>query len=190
MSPGPRLLPCPCNGCQTSIATIRFPGQKLQDFRPQAPVWSGTVTSANQRHRTIGALPRAPTSLCSQYPVLWFERSSIEGQFGDSELVKFIDDNSNGKTPKNRKQAPEGPTNLKKNFWGGTERERLGRLIRSPESSRFLLCLFPCRRRLSLSALTSIKLELCALPWGPPLTAYSRSSFLRRRRSSISDTVD
>ena len=78
----------------------------------------------------------------------------------------------------------------KKIFWGGTERERLGRLIRSPESSRFLLCLFPCGRSPSLSALTSIKLKLCALPWGPPLTAYSRSSFLRLRRSLISDTAD
>ena len=66
-------------------------------------------------------------------------------------------------------------------FWGGTERECLGRLIRSPESLPFLLCLFPCGRRLSLSALTSIKLKLCALPRGPPLTAYSRSSFLRLR---------
>ena len=89
MSPVPRLLPCPYNGRRASIATIRFPGQKLQDFRLQAPVWSGTVTSAHQRHRTLGALPRAPTPLCSQYPVLWFERSGVEEQFGDSELIKF-----------------------------------------------------------------------------------------------------
>jgi hypothetical protein len=32
--------------------------------------------------------------------------------------------------------------------------------------------------------LTSIKLKMCALPWGPPLAAHSRSSFLRLRRSS------
>ena len=79
---------------------------------------------------------------------------------------------------------------LQKKNLGWTERDRLGRLIRSPESSRFLLCLFPCGRSPSLSALTSIKLKLCALPWGPPLTAYSRSSFLRLRRSLISDTAD
>ncbi len=49
---------------------------------------------------------------------------------------------------------------LQKKNLGWTERERLGRLIRSPESSRFLLCLFPCGRSPSLSALTSIKLKL------------------------------
>ena len=45
--------------------------------------------------------------------MLWFKCGGIEGQFGVSELVKFLDDNNNRKTPKNRNQAPEGQTNLK-----------------------------------------------------------------------------
>ena len=172
MAASPPLQQTPPFDCH-----IQFSGQRLQDSRLQAPVWSGTITSAHQRYRTVGALPRAPTSLYSQYPVLWFECGSFEGQFGVSELIKFLDDNNNRKTPKNRNQAPEGQTNLKC-FWGGTEHERLGQLIKLPESSRSLRSLFLCGRRLHLSALTSIKLKLCDLPWVPLFTAYSHTIFL------------
>ena len=88
----------------------------MQDSRLQAPVWSGTVTSVHQRYRTIWALPRAPTPLYSQYHVLRFDSGGIGGQFGLSELVKFLDDNTNRKTPKKQKPSPRGANQSEKNI--------------------------------------------------------------------------
>ncbi len=100
MSPAP-WLPFHSTKCShhTSIATVRFPGQELQDSHLQAPVWSETVTSADQRYKTAGTLPQIPALPYSQYPVLWFEHCGIEEWIGVSELVKFTDDKPNRKTP-------------------------------------------------------------------------------------------
>jgi hypothetical protein len=99
MSPAP-WLPFHSAKCShhTLIATVRFPGQELQDSPLQAPVWSETVTSADQRYETAGTLPQIPAPPYSQYPVLWFERCGIEEWIGVSELVKFTDDKPNRKT--------------------------------------------------------------------------------------------
>ena len=124
-------------------------------------------------------LPCTPNTMCCGLSVAVLGGNSVFQSSSSSEMIRQI-----GKPPKNRNQAPEGQNNVKK-YWGGTERERLGRLIRSPDSSRSLLCLFLCGRRLRLSALTPIKSKLCALPWVPPFTAYSRTSFPCLWRSSI-----
>ncbi len=93
MSLAPRLLhhSAKCRH-HTSIATVRFPGQRPQDSRLQAPVWSDTVKSANQRYETAGTLPQIPALPYYQYPVLWFECHGIGEWVGISELVKFTDD--------------------------------------------------------------------------------------------------
>jgi hypothetical protein len=101
MSPAPWL---PFHSAKCShhplIATVWFPGQKLHDSHLQAPVWSETVTSADQRYKTAGTLPQIPALPYSQYPVLWFERSGIEEGIGISELVEFPDDKTNRERPK------------------------------------------------------------------------------------------
>ena len=71
--------------------------------------------SDHQKYRTLGALPRAPTPLYSQYLVLWFEHGGIVGQFGISELVKFLDDNTDRKTPKKQKPSPRRANQSEKN---------------------------------------------------------------------------
>jgi hypothetical protein len=87
---------------------VRFPGQELQDSHLQAPVWSETVTSTNQRYHTAGTLPQIPMLLYCQYPVLWFEHHGIEERIGVSELVKFTDDNTNRNKPKiKQRESPE-----------------------------------------------------------------------------------
>ena len=124
-------------------------------------------------------LPCTPNTMCCGSSVAVLGGNLVFQSLSSSEMIIQI-----GKPKKNRNQAPEGQTNVKK-YWGGTEREHLGRLIRSPELSRSLLCCFLCGRMLRLSALTSIELKLCSLPWVPPFTAYSRTSFPRLWRSSI-----
>ncbi len=127
----------------------------------------------------------------TQYPEEWRRPRTPKPRSGnkrpDDRPAAGICNALNAKQEKSEEGRTTTPWHRRWNFFGGgTECERLGRFIRSPESSRILLCLFPCGRRPRLSALTSIKLKLCALPWGPPLTAYSRLSFLCLRRSSIS----
>ena len=66
------------------IATVRFPGQGLQDSCHAAPVWSEMMMSADQSPKATAALPRVAVPSCSQHPVLWFERPGIEEGLGDS----------------------------------------------------------------------------------------------------------
>jgi hypothetical protein len=66
----------------------------------QTPFWLERVISVNHRQKTAGTfLPKIPALPYSQYPVSWFEHRGIEEEIGISELVKFMDDNTNGKTP-------------------------------------------------------------------------------------------
>jgi hypothetical protein len=67
-----------------SIATVRFPGQELQDSRHAAPVWSETMMSADQSPEATAALPRVAVPSGSQYPVSWFERRGLEEGIGSS----------------------------------------------------------------------------------------------------------
>jgi hypothetical protein len=68
-SPVPQLLHPP-NKCDhdSSIATVRFPGQGLQDSRHAAPIWSETIllTRAPRPPQPCPGLPcpRAPSTLC------------------------------------------------------------------------------------------------------------------------------
>ncbi len=48
------------------IATVRFPGQELQDFHHAALVWSETMMSADQSPKATTALPRVAVPLRSQ----------------------------------------------------------------------------------------------------------------------------
>jgi hypothetical protein len=93
-------LPYKCNH-DPPIATVRFPGQELQDSRHAAPVWSEMMMSADQSPEATTTLPRVAVPPRSQHPVSWFKRCGIEEGIGDSELVKFIDDNTNRKNPRN-----------------------------------------------------------------------------------------
>ncbi len=93
-------LPYKCNH-NPPIATVWFPGQELQDSRHAAPVWSGLMMSADQSPKATTTLPRVAVPPRSQHPVSWFERCGIEEGIGDSELVKFIDDNTNRENPRN-----------------------------------------------------------------------------------------
>jgi hypothetical protein len=53
------------------------------------------MMSADQSPKATATLPKVALPPHSQHPVLWFERHGIEEGIGDSELVKFIDDNTN-----------------------------------------------------------------------------------------------
>ena len=57
--------------------------------------------AADQSPEATATLPRVAVLLCSQHPVSWFKRRGIEEGIGDSELVKFIDDNTNRENPRN-----------------------------------------------------------------------------------------
>ena len=57
-------LPCKCNH-DPSIATVRFPGQGLQDSLHAAPVWSETMMSADQSLEATAALPKVAVPSCS-----------------------------------------------------------------------------------------------------------------------------
>jgi len=50
--------------------------------------------SADQSPEATAPLPRVAAPPHSQYPVLWFENCGIEEGIGDSELDKFINDNT------------------------------------------------------------------------------------------------
>ncbi len=93
-------LPYKCNH-SPPIVTVWFPGQELQDSHHAAPVWSETMMSADQSPEATATLPRVAVPPRSQHPVSWFECCGIEEGIGDSELVKFIDDNTNRKNPRN-----------------------------------------------------------------------------------------
>ncbi len=93
-------LPYKCNH-NRSIATVRFAGQELQDSHHAAPVWSEMMMSADQSPEATTTLPRVAVLPRSQHPVSWFEHRGIEEGIGNSELVKFIDDNTNRKNPRN-----------------------------------------------------------------------------------------
>ncbi len=84
-SPVPQLLhpPNKCNH-DSSIATVRFLGQGLQDSCHAAPIWSETMMSADQSPKATAALSRAAVPTRSQHPVLWFERRGIEEEIGNS----------------------------------------------------------------------------------------------------------
>jgi hypothetical protein len=87
-----------CNH-DSSIATVQFPGQELQDSCHAAPVWYETMMSDDQRPKATATLPRVTVPPRSWHPVSWFEHHGIKEGRGDSELVKFIDDNTNRKPP-------------------------------------------------------------------------------------------
>ena len=59
------------------------------------------MMSADQSPKATATLPKVALPPHSQHPVLWFERHGIEEGIGNSELLKFIDDNTNGKNPRN-----------------------------------------------------------------------------------------
>ncbi len=84
-SPVPQLLPL-LNKCDhnSSIATVQFLGQGLQDSRHAAPVWSEMMMSADQSPKATAALSRAAVPPRSQHPVLWFKCRGIEEGIGDS----------------------------------------------------------------------------------------------------------
>jgi hypothetical protein len=176
----PRATPLPCNTREPQP-----PRQKLGKLAAKGrAAWQKRCAPPGpRRHKRLTFLRRSSASTdtgCHPQPSETVGQGDLDGPKGiASRLSIAVHGGWRGAATERRlAQRPE-------KIWGGTERERLGRLIRSPESSRSLLCLFLCGRRLRLSALTSIKLKLCALPWVPPFSIYSCTSFLCLRRYSI-----
>ena len=105
-SPVPQLLhPSIQRRHDPSIATVRFPGQELQDSRHAALVWSETMTPTDQSSEATATLPGVAVPPRSQYPVSWFECRGVVVGIGDSELFKFIDDKQIGKPPRTKTLA-------------------------------------------------------------------------------------
>ncbi len=67
-----------------AVATVRCPGQELHNSHLQAPVWSETARSSNQRHKANKTLPGVAVPPRSQYPVSWSKHCGIWG--GDRRL--------------------------------------------------------------------------------------------------------
>jgi hypothetical protein len=59
------------------------------------------MMSADQSPKATATLPKVAVPPRSQHPVSWFKHHGIEEGIGDLELVKFINDNTNRKNPRN-----------------------------------------------------------------------------------------